>query len=74
MMNPMVTRAYYNLKINGTGGLLIRKLYSHLTLIEKYKDKWYWNHLCDAALACLPKLSIQDIDEVMSHHFSLKQS
>ena len=44
-----------------------------LELIEKYKDKWSWDDLCTTALACLPKLSIQDIDEVMSHHFPLTQ-
>ncbi len=40
-----------------------------LELVEKYKDKWSWDDLCTTALTCLPKLTPQDIDEVMNHHF-----
>ena len=43
-----------------------------LALIEQFKDKWDWSVFCDTAVACLPKLSLQDIDEVMSYHFPLK--
>ncbi len=40
-----------------------------LALIEQFKDQWYWWRLCNSAVACLPKLSIQNIEEVMNHHF-----
>ena len=40
-----------------------------LALIEQFKDQWKWEVLCNSAVACLPKLSMQDIDEVMNHHF-----
>ena len=54
-----------------------------LELIEKFKENWTFECMLNCsginlsggknmnykALACLPKLSIQDIDEVMSYHF-----
>ena len=58
-----------------TTGLIINNaLPWTLELIDKFKDhyKWRWEYLCDNALACLPELSIQDIDEVMSYHFPLE--
>jgi hypothetical protein len=40
-----------------------------IELIERFKNDWYWGALNQKAIDCLPKLSLQDIDEVMSHHF-----
>ena len=39
--------------------------------IEKYRSQLNWRSIKynQSALVCLPKLSLQDIDEVMSHHF-----
>lgn len=41
-----------------------------IELIEKYKEKWDWESLSlnQSALACLPKLSEQEIDEIMMHY------
>ncbi|HNJ87171.1 MAG TPA: hypothetical protein PKU92_11355, partial [Agitococcus sp.] len=44
-----------------------------LELIERFKDKWDWRFFNQKATDCLPKLSLEDIDEVMSYHFPLTQ-
>ncbi|HNL81292.1 MAG TPA: hypothetical protein PKL69_13225, partial [Agitococcus sp.] len=44
-----------------------------LEFIERFKDKWEWSILTQKAIDCLPKLSVEDIDEVMSYHFPLTQ-
>ena len=40
-----------------------------LEFIERFEDKWDWFRLNQNAIDCLPKLSLEDIDEVMSYHF-----
>jgi len=41
-----------------------------LELIERFEDKWDWEmeRLNQKAIDCLPKLSVEDIDEVMAYH------
>ena len=41
-----------------------------IELIERFKGEWDWIRLNSKAVACLPKLSLQDIDEVMCCQFS----
>ena len=43
-----------------------------IAFIERFEDKWYWRRLNQKAIDCLPKLSLEDIDEVISHHFPLE--
>ena len=45
-----------------------------LEFIERFKDKWEWSSLNQNAIDCLPKLSLEDIDEVMNHHCLLESS
>ena len=42
---------------------------------EYYDESWRWDVLAfnPSFIACLPKLSFEDIDEVMSYHFPLTQ-
>ena len=39
-----------------------------LEFIERFEDKWEWFRLNQNAIDCLPKLSLEDIDEVMAYH------
>ena len=39
-----------------------------IAFIERFEDKWYWRSLSQKAIDYLPKLSLEDIDEVMSYH------
>ena len=44
-----------------------------LELLERFNNKWGAWDLNTKAAVCLPKLTSQDIDEVMSYHFPLTQ-